>query len=137
MDVVFKVRINKSDTFVDLHITRNQALCSIFLDQTRYVERLLIKYGYIDAHSVKVPANFNVRLSLNMDHNTLAATQQSFLYKNLLGSIPFVALDTHPDIAFTINNATRFAHWPTTSHCSALKKIVAYFKGTKEFGIYF
>jgi hypothetical protein len=43
----------------------------------------------------------------------------------------------HPDIAFAISNVACFAHRPTASHCSALKKIVAYLKGTKEFGISF
>jgi hypothetical protein len=137
MDDVFKVRVDEPDTFVGLRITRNQALRSIFLDQIRYVERLLTKYGYTDVHPARVPTDPNVRLSLHMDHDTLAASQQCFPYKNLLGSTAFAALGTRPDIAFAISNVARFSHQPTTSHCSALKKIVAYLKGTKEFGISF
>ena len=64
MDNVFKIRIDKPDTFVGLRITRNHSLCSIFFNQTCYVERLLNKYGYTNAHPTQVLANPNVRLSL-------------------------------------------------------------------------
>ena len=72
-----------------------------------------------------------------MDHDTSTAPQQVFPYKNLLGSAAFAAPGMRPDIAFAISNVACFAHRPTASHCSALKKIVAYLKGTKEFGISF
>ena len=137
MDDVFKVRIDEPDTFVGLCITRNRALRSIFLDQTRYIERLLFKYRYSDIHPARIPANPNVRLSLHMDHDSAVAPSQGFPYKNLLGSVAFAALGTRPDIAFTTSNVARFSHQPTTSHCSVLKKIVAYLKGTQDFGISF
>ena len=137
MDDIFKVRIDEPDTFVGLHITCNRALRSIFLDQTHYVERLLLKYRYSDIHPARVPADPDVHLSLHMDHDSVAASPQCFPYKNLLGSVAFAALGTRPDIAFAISNVVCFSHQPTASHCSVLKKIVAYLKGTQEFGISF
>jgi muramidase (phage lysozyme) len=137
MDDVFKVRIDEPDTFVGLRITRNCHLRSIFLDQTRYVERLLNKYGYTDAHPAQIPADPNVRLSLHMDTDTVTETASNFPYKNLLGSTTFAALETRPDIAFAISSVSRFSHKPIASHRSALKKIFSHLKGTKEFGISF
>jgi hypothetical protein len=72
-----------------------------------------------------------------MDHDTSTASDQVFPYKNLLGSAAFATLGTRPDIAFAIINDARFAHRPTPSHYSALKKVVAYLKGTKDYGISF
>jgi hypothetical protein len=50
MDDIFKIRVDNPDTFVGLRISCNRTLKSIFLDQTRYVERLLAKFNYEDAH---------------------------------------------------------------------------------------
>jgi hypothetical protein len=137
MDDVFKVRVDEPDTFVGLRISRNRAQRSIFIDQTRYVERLLSKYGYSEAHPVQVPADPNLRLSLYMDHDPIDAQTSIFPYKELLGSVAFSALGTRPDIAFAVSNCARFSHKPTKSHCTALKKIACYLKGTKEYGISF
>jgi hypothetical protein len=101
------------------------------------VERLLTKYGYEDAHPVQVPADPNTRLSLHMDHDPADVSPSTFPFKSLLGSTAFPALGTRPDIAYAINNVASFAHKPTKSHYTALKKIVCYLKGTKEFGISF
>lgn len=137
MHDVFKVRRNEPDTFVGLHITRNRALRSIFLDQTQYVERLLQKFGYTDLHSVQVPADPNSKLSIVMDHDKSKSSDLTFPYKQLLGSIAFSALGTRPDIAFAISSCARFNHCYTQSHCTALKKIACYLKSSKEYGISF
>jgi hypothetical protein len=71
MNDVFHIRIDEPDTFVGLHITRNRISRSIFLDQTRYVERLLAKYGYSDIHPVQIPTDSTARLSLHMDQGCL------------------------------------------------------------------
>jgi hypothetical protein len=139
MNDVFQIRIDEPDTFVGLRITKNRGLRSIFLDQTRYVEHLLAKYGYSDVHPVQVPADPTARLSLHMDHDKQPATDpaSNFPFRALLGSTAFPALGTRPDIAFVVSNVARFAHQPTKSHCTALKKILCYLQGTKEYGISF
>jgi hypothetical protein len=137
MDDAFRVRIDEPDTFVGLRISRNRPQRSLFLDQTRYIERILHKFGYSDVHSVQVPADPNLRLSLYMDHDPSDAPSSTFPYKELLGSVAFSALGTRPDIAFAVSNCARFSYKPTKSHCTALKKIICYLKGTKEYGISF
>jgi hypothetical protein len=137
MDDIFKIQVDDPDTFIGLRISRNRVLKSIFLDQTRYVECLLTKYNYGDAHPVQVPADPNVRLCLYMDHDPITTSISSFSFKSLLGRTTFPALSTRPDIAYAISSVACFAHKPTKSHCTALKRIVCYLKGTKEFGISF
>jgi hypothetical protein len=134
MNDVFQVRVDEPDTFVGLRITRNRALHSIFLDQTRYVERLLAKFGYTDIHPVQVPADPTARLSLYMDHDKQPgiAPDTTFLFRALLGSTAFPVLGTRPDIAFAISNVARFAHQPTKSHCTTLKKFSVTSKAQKN-----
>jgi hypothetical protein len=74
-----------------------------------------------------------------MDHDKHpdVVPDSSFPFRALLGSSTFPALGTRPDIAFAISNVARFAHQPTKSHYTALKKILCYLQGTKEYGISF
>ena len=96
MNNVFQVCIDEPDTFVGLHITRNQAQRTLFLNQTRYVERLLDKYGYVDVHHVQLAANPTAHLSLYMDHDKLldVAPESIFPFRALLGNTAFPTLGT-------------------------------------------
>jgi hypothetical protein len=139
MNDVFQIRVDEPDTFIGLHITRNRASKSIFLNQTRYVECFFAKYGYSDIHLVHVPTDPTARLSLHMDHDKHpdAIPNSNFPFCALLGSTAFPTLRTHPNIAFAVSNVARFTHQPTPSHCTTLKKILCYLQGTKEYGISF
>lgn len=110
MNDVLTVRVADTDTFVGFRSTHQRAVRVIFLDQTRYIKRLLVKYGFEDAHTVQFPAPLNVRLSLHMDHDASTTLPITFPYKSLLGSTTSPLLGTRLDISFAIANAARFAH---------------------------
>ena len=137
MNDVFKVRQNEPDTFVGLHITRNRHMRSLFLDQTQYIDCLFKRYGYTNLHPVQVPADPNLKLHINIDHDKTEDQETNFPYKQLLGSVAFAALGTRPDIAYAVSSCARFNHCFTRSHYTALKKVVCYLKATKEYGISF
>ena len=48
----------------------------------------------------------------------------------------YLAVSTRPDIAFSVNNLARFNSNPQKEHCTALKQILKYLKGTTNIGIY-
>ena len=47
----------------------------------------------------------------------------------------YLAVSTRPDIAFSVNNLARFNSNPQKEHCTALKQILKYLKGTTIIGI--
>ena len=47
----------------------------------------------------------------------------------------YLAVSTRPDIAFSVNNLARFNSNPQKEHCTALKQILKYLKGTTNIGI--
>jgi hypothetical protein len=42
---------------------------------------------------------------------------------------------TRPDISFAVNKVCQFLHEPTTTHFSAMKRILRYIRGTTNLGL--
>ena len=52
-----------------------------------------------------------------------------------LGSLMWSQVATRPDLAYSINKLACFAHNPGKTHWNALKHMLAYVKGTMDYGI--
>jgi len=53
-------------------------------------------------------------------------------YQEAVGSLMYAALGTRPDIAFAVQNVSRFSSKPGPVHWEAVKRIFRYLKGTRE-----
>jgi hypothetical protein len=62
---------------------------------------------------------------------------QNFPYREAIGSLLYLALVTRPDISFAVGQAARFVENFDSSHCKAVRQIIAYLKGTSNYGICF
>jgi hypothetical protein len=58
------------------------------------------------------------------------------VYRSIIGGLQYLTL-TIPDISFSVNKVCQFLHAPTTTHWSAVKRILGYIKGTLEVGLTF
>lgn len=58
-----------------------------------------------------------------------------FPYRQLVGSLMYLAVGTRPDISFAIGSVSRYLEKPTVVHEKALKRILKYLRGTMNFGI--
>lgn len=56
-------------------------------------------------------------------------------YREALGSLMWLQVATRPDLSFSVNLLARFAHNPGRMHWNALKHVMAYVKGTINYGI--
>jgi len=56
-------------------------------------------------------------------------------YAQLLGSLQFLANVTRPDIAYIVNRLASYSTNPSLQHTTAIKRILQYLSGTREYRI--
>ena len=56
-------------------------------------------------------------------------------YRNLMGSLMYLAVWTRPDLAMAVSILSRFSQNPGVKHWEAAKRVVRYLKGTIDHGI--
>lgn len=58
------------------------------------------------------------------------------LYRQIVGSLQYATI-TRPDIAYSVNRVCQFMHSPTNRHWQAVKCILRYLNGTRNYSIHF
>jgi hypothetical protein len=58
-------------------------------------------------------------------------------YLSAIGALMYLANNTRPDIAFTVNCLIRHSAAPTMRHWNDIKNILRYLNGTIDLGLFF
>lgn len=62
---------------------------------------------------------------------------KKYPYRELVGSLMYLAVGTRPDIAHTVSVLAQFNDKPSDHHWGAAKKVLRYLKGTQEYSLHF
>jgi hypothetical protein len=100
------------------------------LDQERYILDVLERFGMSDCKPVGTPSDTSIKLSAN--NLTGESLKGKIPYQEIVGSLLFIAQGTRPDIAFAVNNASRFNNNPHEQHWAAVKRILRNLRGTSH-----
>jgi hypothetical protein len=74
------------------------------------------------------------RLS-SMDGGEKLSVKDHEVYRNMVGSLLYLACWTRPDIAFAVSELSRFVSSPGQFHMAAVKHLIRYLQGSRELGI--
>jgi hypothetical protein len=112
---------------------------TVVLDQEKYVENVLKRFGFAECRPVSTPAVAGHRLTKEMCPATdeEKAAMAGKPYASLFGSLMYAMVGTRPDIAFIVGCAGRYLSNPGDAHWDALKRVLRYLRGTKHLGIVF
>jgi hypothetical protein len=104
------------------------------LDQEKYIDIVLTRFGMTDCSSLPTPINESEPLSekscpTNYEEHL---EMRNIPYREAVGSIMYLAVSTRPDISKAISNVSKFLQNPGKDHWKAVKRILRYLKGTKE-----
>jgi hypothetical protein len=96
---------------------------------------LLEKYGYEDLNPVATPLKTSIRLSKDMALSKTGSSKDQreyadFPYQSIVGSLMHAAVMTRPDIAHAVQQVAQFMAEPKPAHCTAVKRILRYLRGT-------
>lgn len=132
MREVFKINIGDSNCFVGMQIERNREDKSLVIHQTAYVKKVLERFGMREAKPVSIPIDPHVILyPVEEDDGPLSIVP----HREAIGSLVFLATVFRPDIAYVVSSASKFLNRHSVEHWRAVKRIFAYLKGTKNYGL--
>ena len=108
---------------------------TISLCQSHYVDSLLEKYGLADANPLTTLMDSNVKLDTYDKHKPEGEEDSKIThrYAQLIRSLMYLALGTHPDIAFVVNKLVQYTSNLKPLHWTAVKCIFQYLKYMKNF----
>ncbi|KAK2574807.1 hypothetical protein KPH14_012940, partial [Odynerus spinipes] len=87
----------------------------ITLSQETYIETLLNKYNMKECRSAATPLEPGLKLSKDMQVDYLSEERRT-VYRELIGSLMYVALRTRPDILFATTKLSQFNSCPNEAH---------------------
>ncbi|GJS22448.1 retrovirus-related pol polyprotein from transposon TNT 1-94 [Tanacetum coccineum] len=104
----------------------------IFFNQSKYIKKMLKKFGLEDSKPIKTPMSTETKLTRDEEGESVDNTK----YRGMIGSLLYLTA-SRPDIMFSICLCARFQEDPKTSHLEAVKRIFRYIKGTTHLGLWY
>ena len=110
-----------------------QAKEGIYMYQTKYLHKILDRFGMQNCKPISTPVETGLKLSMydagdSFDVHTYAA---------VVGCLIYLAGNTRPDIQYGVSQTNRFMHSPGTKHWQAVKRILRYLAGTPDYALFF
>ena len=118
--------------FLGVDIKREES-GAISMTQTGLIDRIISSLGLDEANTKETPAKLG---TLPKDSKGSPCNSE-FNYASIVGMLLYLEGHTRPDIAFAVNQCSRYTFSPKRSHEEALKHIGRYLKGTRNYGITF
>lgn len=118
-----------------MKVTRDRNKGMLKLDQSEYIKRLLCKFGMENCRPVSTPMIVNDKL--NKPEPDRLLSDDVYKYRELLGSLMYLAVCTRPDISFACSQLSQYNHGFGKEHWLAAKRILRYLAGTLNHGLCF
>ena len=139
LNTTFEMRSTPVGRFIGIDIIRNRAERKLHISQSHFVDKLLIKFNMSQCNPRTVPADPNVRLDSLMSpkNEEESKLMEAVPYREAVGGLMYAMVMSRPDIAFAVSQVAKFCQNPGPGHWSAVKRILAYLAGTRNFGLSF
>jgi hypothetical protein len=142
----YKVKdMGEMNWYLGMRFIRNKETNVFTLNQSKYAQDVLDRFApYYRNSSYRAvpmmpgsnlsPWNENYYASLSMDQYNEV---QNFPYRQVVGSLLYLAIWTRPDMAYAVNKVAKHSHNPTLEAVRACKWLLEYLNSTREKGLEF
>ncbi|KAJ3502676.1 hypothetical protein NMY22_g18509 [Coprinellus aureogranulatus] len=104
----------------------------IYLDQTSYLEKIVLRFGMQNAKAARTPMPEGYKPMVN---EKPLNPELRALFLSLIGSLLYLMLGTRPDIAYAVTRLAQFSANPSQEHVDKAKYIFWYLVGTKNYAL--
>ena len=102
------------------------------MGQEAYAQSVLQKFGMENGKPIHTPVGASLKLvKMTKDCENVGQVQ----FQLAVGSLLFLSIMTRPDITYAASNLVKFCAGPSKQHCTAVKCIMCYLKGTLSLGL--
>ncbi|GJR63955.1 retrovirus-related pol polyprotein from transposon TNT 1-94 [Tanacetum coccineum] len=137
-----EVYVSQPEGFIDLdHLTHvyrlKKALYElnpggIFINQSKYAQEILIKYGMDTSDPVDTPMVDRLKL----DEDPLGIPVDQTRYRGMIGYLMYLTT-SRPDLVFAVCMCARYQAKPTKKHLEETKGVFWYLRGTINWGLWY
>lgn len=137
MNKEFETTYSEATCYLGIEIERNREERNLRLHQSTYIHTLLKNFDMENCNPVGVPADPHQVLTSNIDEDENPGPGIDVPYRQLVGSLLYLAICTRTDISFAISALSQFLENPSDLHWKAAKRVLRYIAGTRIMGIEF
>lgn len=131
----FKTTDSEAKCYLGIEIDYNTEAKKIRIHQSAYVRNLLQRFKMDESNPVSTSSEANIVLRRNEDKDRNVKESADVPYRQIIGSLMYLAVGTRPDISFVISNLSQFLENPSYNHWKAAKRVLRYLQGTIELGL--
>ncbi|GJW20080.1 ribonuclease H-like domain, reverse transcriptase, RNA-dependent DNA polymerase [Tanacetum coccineum] len=114
--------------YLGIEVTQTEG--DISIKQSAYANKILKEAGMIDCNETLIPMDPGTRLTKITEGTMVNSTE----YRSLIGCLRYL-LHTRPDLSYSVGLLSRFMQEPREQHMKAIRQVLRYVKGTKDYGI--
>jgi hypothetical protein len=112
---------------IGFKIEPNKRTGEISLNQSLYIKKILARFNMTECNPVYTPCETDLQLNKAKNKEEIL---NDVPYHELIGCLLYLSQGTRPDIAFIVNQLSRFNNEPTAQHWAVAKRVLRYLKGT-------
>jgi hypothetical protein len=105
---------------------------SVILSQRAHIEQIMDKFGLQNCTLRTLPLAANFKVSKEGEPLDTCVHH----YAGLVGALLYLAVNTRPDIAASVNKLAKFMSCPTMEHWHAAVSLVGYLRYTIDYGLH-
>nr|GEX21810.1 hypothetical protein [Tanacetum cinerariifolium] len=110
----------------------NQSLCGFFINHSKYMLKILNKYGMESCDPVGTPMEIKDKLDLDQNGTPVDATK----YQSMIGALMYLT-SSRPDIVHATCVCAWYQAKPTEKHLKEVKRIFRYLRGTVNTSLWY
>ena len=129
-----RVDFGEAKQYLGMHIERDRDARTIYLNQTRYITKILERLGMQDCKGISTPMKAAALPPCPI--NPAEAIKRTE-YQSKVRNVMYAMLGTGPDLAFTVSALSKYNSCQITAHHSANGQVLRYAQATKNMGIQF
>lgn len=116
-----------------IHVEREGDTGNIKISQKRYIQDVLKRFDMEQCNPLSTPLEQNLNIAeIELEAKNTESAMIDKPYRELVGSLIYLANATRPDIAFAANLLSRFCTSPKLVHWKMAKRVLRYLNGTIE-----